>query len=300
MVLSVVVTVVDGGEALREVLRSLAAQETPPPMQVVVPWDRTVESMATLAAEFPDVEFVALGDVRTTHPPASAAGQHELFDRRRAAGLAAARGEVVAMLEDRAVPRADWARTIVRLHEQPFAVIGGAIDPAVTTATGLALYFCDFGRYGRPFAGGPATWVSDVNVSYKRATLEAIRDLWAERYQEPVVHWAIAQRGGTLFLSPEIVVAHQRRPAPLRTLLAERFAWGRLFGSIRARYLSVPQRLAYAAAGPVLPFLLLLRHGRTQRSKGRLGTYVRAIPATALMLAAWTAGEVTGYLSGEA
>ena len=58
--------------------------------------------------------------------------------------------------------------------------------------------------------------------------------------------------------------------------------------------------LAYALMGPLIPLVLFVRHARTQQQKGNLGRYMRAAPAMALLLIAWTTGEVWGYLTKRA
>jgi len=297
--LSIVVTVVEGGDALRRFLRAVRHQAESPVLEVLVPWDATLADLGPLRAEFPEVSWLALGPVDTAHPVETAAGQHELYDRRRAAGLAAAKGDLVAILEDRGAPQADWAATAVRLHrELPFAVIGGAIQPVPSRLLNWAFWVCDFSRYGLPFTAGAAAWVSDVNVTYKRAALEQTRDLWRERYQEPVVHWALQARGETLYLAPDLVVHHQLAPLRLGPLLPQRFDWGRLFGSIQARHASLPKRLARVALSPLIPLVVLARHGRVQWRRGEAARFVQAVPLLLVLLVAWTAGETWGQLTG--
>jgi hypothetical protein len=297
---SVVVTVVDGGAVLERFLEAMTTQEDAPPLEVIVPYDASIARTGDLAKRFPSVTFLDLGALVPGKPIASAAGQHELYDRRRSQGLARARGEIVAILEDRGVPRKDWARSVVRLHRQPSGVIGGAIEPANVGLLNWAFWVTDFGRYGLPFPSGPATWVSDVNVTYKRGILDSTRELWKDRFQEPVVHWALLERGETLYLSSEIVVEHNRPPATLGVLIPERFHWGRLFGEIRARHMSLAKRAAYAVLSPLIPLVLLVRHGWTQLRKGRFLRYLRAAPAVALLTTCWTLGEVVGTVTKRA
>lgn len=297
--LSVVVTIVEGGAALTRILGALRDQVDGPRLEVLVPHDSSVGSLRAERAAFPEVRFLDLGDVATERPAATAAGQHELYDRRRAAGLAASRGGLVAILEDRGAPRQDWAATVIRLHaELPAAVIGGAIEPVPSGLLNWAFWICDFSRYGLPFESGPRQWVSDVNVSYKRSAIEATRSLWRDRYQEPVVHWALQERGETLYLSNALVVLHQLAPLRLGPLLPQRFDWGRLFGAIRARHIGVANRLALVLLSPVIPFVVLVRHGRAQARRGATGRFLLAVPLLVLLLTAWTAGEVWGYITG--
>lgn len=305
-ILSVVVTVVDGGQALRRCMQALLSQERTPSMEILVPFDATVE--ATVRATAADaaggdnvsVRLVDLGAMAICGR-SGAGGQHELIDRRRAAGLAQARGELIAIVEDRAVPRPDWAATVVSLHRQfPNAVIGGAIENACDRVLNWAVYFCDFGRYQLPFVSGPRRYVSDVNVAYKRRALEQTRDIWQVRYHEPLVHWALEQAGEVLLVSPDLVVDEIRDDLRLTDLIVERLAWGRLFGSLRVRDASLARRLAYAAVSPLVPGVLFARFVRDRVVRGTpLGRLLGTAPAVLLLMCAWTAGEAAGCLAGE-
>ena len=301
MRLSVVVTIVDGGETLERCLAALAVQTGTTALEVVVPWDETVAGIPALAARFLQFRFLRMGPVATARPAAGAAGQHELFDRRRTAGLAAVTGDVVAILEDRGVPRPDWAVRLAGLHERlPHAVIGGAIENGRARAVNWAVYFCDFGRYHLPFADGPREWVSDVNIGYKRRALEQTRELWRDRYHETTVHWALQRAGETLWLAADPVVDQMRDILGWTGLISERFAWGRLFAYTRAREMSIGRRLMFAAVSPLLPLLLIARHARVQAGKRRtFGTFLRVSPIVFVLLGAWSVGEAAGYLTGE-
>jgi len=297
--LSIVVTIVDGGRFLRDFLHTTTQFRDPPPLELIVPYDESVADVAAYQAEFPHVTFMPLGKITPGRPITTEAGQHELFDRRRAAGLAAATGDIIAILEDRGHPTPDWARTVVRLHaETGKNVVGGAIDcKEPTSLLNWAFWVTDFGRYGRPFASGPAEWVSDVNVTYSRKALEATRDLWKDRFHEPVVNWHLISLGEELLLSNELVVEHVRPPATLARLLPERFHWGRLFGDIRARHFTPAKRAAYILLSPLIPPSLWVRHGITQFRKGKGGRYLLALPYIMVMTIAWTLGEVWGYIT---
>jgi hypothetical protein len=271
-------------------------------MEIIVPWDDSLEGMAGQAAPYPQVRFLPLGTLTTEKPKLSPAGQHELFDRRRAAGLSAATGELVAILEDRSVPRRDWARRAASAHESaPYNVIGGAIENGLDRLLNWAVYYCDFGRYQLPFFPGPRSYVSDVNVCYKRAALDRTRTLWASGYHETTVHWAMRRAGEVLWLDPSMVVDQVREDLTLAGLLRERVAWGRLFAFTRARESSLGRRLLHSLVTPALPFLLYWRLLRDQLGKRvTVGRFVTATPAVFLLLVAWSLGELAGYLTGRA
>ena len=292
-------TVVDGGHHLREFLVAATSLDDPPSMEIIVPFDASIKDGLTFRDAFPQVEFLDLGQIIPKRPITTEAGQHELYDRRRAAGLAAAQGEIIGMLEDRGHPRADWARNLVRLHKETGKnVFGDAIEcQEPVSLLNWTFYVTDFGRYGRPFASGPVAWVSDVNVSYSRKALEATRHIWQERFHEPLVHSFLVDNGDELFLSNELVVNHRRPPVALGHLLSERFQWGRLFGYIRAMQFSTRQRILFIAGSPLIPPLLWLRHGMLQKRKGRGLRYLMALPYVILLTTAWMLGEVWGYIT---
>lgn len=298
--LSVVVTVVDAGAALQRCLASLAAQQGAPDLEVIVPWDATLAGMEALAAQYPAMRFLRMGQVQTQRRSDGAAGQHELFDRRRAAGLGVVTGDLVAIVEDRGVPRPDWATTFIRLHaEMPHAVIGGGVELGRQTLLNRAVFACDFARYQPPFVAGPREYVTDVNICYKRRAIEQTRSLWQERYHETTVHWALIRAGETLFLNPVPLVDQLRDGLSLSRVWQERIDWGRLFAYTRARESSLGKRLIWLTLSPVLPAVLLWRILRQTASKGLpLAPALAAAPATLLLLTGWCVGEMIGYLTG--
>lgn len=275
-------------------------------MEILVPYDVTVKAVARIVRDAqrpggPPIRGLNLGRLVTRRSARTAAGQHELIDRRRSAGLLAARGALVGILEDRGVPRADWAATAVQLHrELPHQVIGGAVENGREHTLNWAVYFCDFGRYQRPFEPGPRRYVSDVNVVYKRHALEQTRDIWRVSYHEPLVHWALERAGATLYVSPELVVDQMRDGLRIGALLRERVAWGRLFGALRVRDASVARRLGLAMASPLVPGVLFLRLLRDQiMRRVSLPQLARAVPVTLALMAAVGLGELIGVVSGD-
>ncbi|MCG3160958.1 MAG: hypothetical protein JMDDDDMK_02034 [Acidobacteria bacterium] len=296
--LSIIITVVSGKAALRRCLEALAPQIDSSETEVIAPYDQWSAEAGDLAQEFPQVHFYFYDDpgVASSSTPSRA---HRLYDRRRAVGLAQARGRIIAMTEDHAVPSDDWVRQILAAHGQPYAVIGGAIENAVDRPLNWALYYCDFGRYGKPMAGGEAEYVSDVNVSYKREALAAIREVWRDAYQETTVHWALRSRGETLYLDPRLVV-HQHRPAlSWWQAYRERVEWGRVFAETRVTAVSFWRRLFYAAGSPALPVLLLARVLKQMRRQRRAPRQIiQTLPVAGVLLTGWALGELIGYITG--
>ena len=297
--MSVVITVVDGGDVLRRFLDAMIGQVNAPSMELLLPYDATAREIGRLAPEYPQVKFIDMGAVPTVRPVNTAAGQHELYDRRRAAGLHQAKATtLIAILEDRAPPRPDWAATMTRLHaELPNGIIGGAIECAPGDLLNWAFWACDFSRYGLPFESGPRTWVSDVNVCYKRRCMDMTRDIWNERFNEAKVHWTLMERGEELYLTNEAIVDYKTPYESLLGVLPERFHWGRLFGCVRAGHVSPLKRAWFVLTGPAIPFVLFLRHAKVQRELGNQRRFRAAAPFMLPLLFAWTSGEVWGYVT---
>ncbi len=296
--ISIVMTIVDGGQTLVDCLDALMKQEGGYKIEVLIPYDQVTLDAGELADHYPDFTFINLGEILGGGMPKDALAMHRFYDTRRAEALKVARGRLIGIIEDRGLPAPNWVSEMISLHDKyPHGVIGGAVDNAIDSLWNWAIFFCDFGRYQAPIHVENPEYVTDTNIVYKADTLMRHRALWDERYVESELHWAMARAGETMMISDRAVTSQNRPPMPLHTLLSERFHWARMFGQVRGAEISLLQRLKYAGAAPILPFVLLLRHGRRQWDKGRhMGVFYRAVPRTLLLLIAWSAGEFTGYL----
>lgn len=295
--ISVVVTVVDGGEALRRCLDALSSQERAPRLEVVIPYDDTMRDVGTLASRFPDFRFLDLGRLAES-APRNEFEKHELYDRRRTGGLKIAAAPLVAMIEDRGAPRADWARAMVDAHARHAdAVIGGAVENRPSDLKRWAIFFVDFSRYQAPFDNIHPEYVTDTNICYKREALWEVSSVWAYKYQEAAVNWALRDRGFALRLDPAPRTVQSRGPIGLRAMAGERFNWGRVYGEQRARSAPFPARIKWMAMTPLLPPLLYLRHfGKQLRVKRHIGAFLAATPITLFLVTFWALGELRGYL----
>jgi hypothetical protein len=298
--LTVLLTVVSGEEAVREHLTVLTKQIDFEKAEIIVPFDKWSSNVGSLVSEFPAVHFHFIEDLGFASDDLISAHQHRLYDRRRAVGLRLSKGRIVAMTEDHARPADDWVRQIIAAHEQPYDVIGGAVENGVDQSLNRAWYYCDFGRYGRPFKPGEVSYLSDVNLAYKREALIAIRDVWAEAYHETTVHRALQKQGKRLFLDIRPVVYQNRPQLTMRQVLSERIAWGRVFAEERCKEILSLNRFLFAAGSLLLPLLLFVRsfqHMRRQKQPAR--AMFSTLPIVFLLLIGWSVGELLGYLTGE-
>jgi len=297
LALSVVVAPVSRGAFLAAALQALEAQTGAPAFEVIVPFDDSVEGIDGLRARFPEVTYLAVEGTAALGRSGDPGVAHLAIDRRRAAALAAARGDVVALTDEWSLPAADWCAELVRAHRAPHAVIGGAIACGRDRTVNWALFFMDAGRYQNPLPEGPAVFVTDVNVSYKRTALERC-DVWRKEYHETRLHDALRAQGQGLWLTPRLVVAVDRRDLGLAAALRERFAWARLYAGRRAREVPAPTRALLALGAPLLAAILPWRQFRMSWKRGaHRGAFLRCLPVLLLMDLVWAAGETTGYLT---
>ncbi len=298
--LSVVLRVVGGDRFLHRCLQVLTLHARSNEIEFIIPTDATVLGVEAARREFPGLLFVDAGELPANRLRQSPGTAHDLLDRRTAQGLARARGRVIAIIEDNHVPATDWCDQIVTAHrELAHAVIGGCVLHGGQGLVSWASYFLDFGRYQPPFAEGPAEYLTDTNISYKREALESVREKWAESYNEVIVNWALASRGATLWRRPQMVVRLDRGHRRLRTMMMERFFWGRLFASVRVKEISLARRLLHAFTTPALVAVLLARSAiKAWSAPGHFKWFVMALPATLALTVAWCAGEFVGYVTG--
>lgn len=295
--LSVVVALISGRpEHLETCLTALTQQADPPAMEIVVPCDKRVGDVSRFRARFPVVHFIPSSGK-------SAGGNsdwsREHHDELRAQGLQHARGEIVALTEDHCKVGERWCATIDKEHAAAHAVIGGAVENGTNRLLNWAVYFCDFGRYQNPVLRGPAEFLSDCNIAYKRKALEATADLWKDAYHEESVNWALRKLGHSFWQCPEMVVWQQREKMSLTAALRERYVWGRSYAGTRVAESEPEKRLFYAAFSFLLPALLLARMGaNVLRKRRHVVKFILAAPLAALLTVGWSVGEFIGYVTG--
>jgi hypothetical protein len=159
------------------------------------------------------------------------------------------------------------------------------------------VWFCDFGRYQNPLPEGPAEFVSDSNVAYRRAALDTVASAWRDDYHETAVHWAMIAAGFDLCTTPRVLVWQARSGLSLGAALGERYVWARSFAGTRARLIGL-RRFVLAAFTPVLPLVMTWRLAVTAFRRGRWrGRFVACLPLILLLQGVWAVGELVGYVT---
>lgn len=218
----------------------------------------------------------------------------------RSAGIAAARGRLVAVTEDHCVPRRDWCRRLIDAQERTgWAVVGGGVENASTERlVDWAVYFCEYSQHMDPVAEGPSTSIPGMNVAYDMEALDGLADTFAAGMWENFLHDQLRAAGHGLGLTADAVVGHQKYfTVPM--FLAERFHYSRAYAGARVAGRSRATRYGWAMASLGLPPLLLARITRNAARNGKhMRWLVRSSPLVVLFSVAWAVGECYGYLAG--
>jgi hypothetical protein len=219
----------------------------------------------------------------------------------RWAGVRRSTGDLVGTIESRVVPDRDWCALMIDAHaHNPAApVVGGPVTmSAGGTPRDWGLYFCEYGLFAPPITPGEVDELSGANLCYKRAALETVRDLTDAGCWETKLHERWHEQGRIVWLSTATVSFENSMS--VGQMIQQRFAYGRGYAAARFDARRRTRRLTYAAISPLLPLVLLARLARSLGGKGLMGRFWRSSHWILLCMSAWAAGEMLGYLFGDA
>jgi hypothetical protein len=216
--------------------------------------------------------------------------------------MQAARGQVVALTEDHALPRTGWIAAALRAHaEHPeAAAIGGAIENGTTD--GLiewASYFTTQGPHMAPLGNQvvPAT-TNEANVSYKRSVLERVDPDEGTGFMAVLFNRRLAESGETLRVDDRMVVDHFETTGFWPTTVIH-FHNGRSIGGFRRERGMSHEDWVRMAVALMLPAWRTVRVLRTGLAKRRLRRQLLASAPWALWLEyVQGIGHLTGYVAG--
>lgn len=220
--------------------------------------------------------------------------------RANAAGVRHALAKLVALAEDHCFPEPGWAEALVRAHDGPWAAVGPVICNAnPESAISWADYLIGYGPWADPTPSGEVSFLPGHNSSYKREVLLGFGpQLEAMLESETVFHQHLRANGQRLYLCAEARTAHVNF-SRLDSWLRVQVHNGRVFAAARRANWSIPRRLLYAAASPLIPLVrcyrivtALLRPGRPKRE------LMRVLPILSMGLALDGFGQMLGYASG--
>jgi hypothetical protein len=206
-------------------------------------------------------------------------------------------GEIVALLEDDCIVSEDWCRGVIEAHQDDSSVaIGGPVEPdSYQKALDWAVYFCEYGRFMRPFSGTVSA-LSGNNVTYKRGALTDVKD--GSGFYEVMLHWQWQQHGEALSAYDGLEIHNVNRWS-LVNVTTSPYHHGRAFAGMRIRGQPWYRRLFFVGMSITLPLVQMMRQVRVVTSRKRYAwEFVRALPWIVVFLIGWSLGEFVGYLRG--
>jgi hypothetical protein len=287
--LSVVIAARNAGPVIGECLAALRAQRESERAEVIVADCSTDGTGELVRDRLPGARLLHFDEVLTVP---------ELRGR----GIAAATGEIIAILDPFSIADEDWHSEVLRAHEQrPNLVIGGAVDlhPALQgSLLAWAAYINEYGMFMPPVAPGEVDIVPGSNVSYKR---QALFDGPRPRYPvfwKTFANWEAEAGGSRPWLTPRVVVK-LRKPVPFLDFLRTRYDHGRCFAGMRVAEAARGEKLRRALTAPLLPGVLQWRWSRVYWAKRRRRRpFLLTLPLQIALFSVWAWGELRGYLGG--
>jgi glycosyltransferase involved in cell wall biosynthesis len=281
--LSVVIASVNGMPYLGRCLDALA--ERAPEAEVVVADWTDEATRAQVRERWPSVKLLSFDEQKT-------------IPELRAAGVFAATGPVVALIEDHCLVAPGWAGLLEAAHADGHDVAGGPIRNVVTERIrDWAAFFCEYSAVMEPMPHGPVAGLPGMNVSYGPKALAAIDDLLREGRWETWLHPRLQERGFELWCEPAAVVEHDK-DFDLGEFLSQRYHYSRSYAGMRNADLGA-RRILYALGTPLLIPLLYARMARNVFARGRArGQFLLATPLVLLYTVVWAFGEAVGYAFG--
>lgn len=265
-------------------LRTIENQCENGKVEVIVVDNSTDETAEIIRREFPAVKLIE-------------ADKDKFIPELWGIGIGESTGEVVALTTTHFVPAENWLAEILRAQKSKYAGIGGAIENDKNAGlVTWAVYFCRYSPYMLPFTEDEVVDFAADNASYKRGSLERVKDSMTEGFWETFVHREMKKEDLPLQKNPRIIVYHHRSFS-FADFVKQRFSHGRQFGETRSARMSGARRAAFVVLSPLIPFIYLFRITRRVLSKKRnTGKFFLSLPVLMLFLLSWAAGEGRGYL----
>jgi GT2 family glycosyltransferase len=263
---SVVVCSFNGERWMRGCLEALSALDYPR-YEVIVVDDGSTDATARVASEFEWVRLIST--------------ENGGLSRARNVGLEAARGELVAYLDDDAWPEPSWLSHLVRaLMTGPHVAVGG---PNIAPPDDGLAADCVANAPGGPthvlLSDAEAEHIPGCNMAFRAQTLRAIDGFdptFRVAGDDVDVCWRLQERGETIGFAPSAMVWHHRRPS-LRGFLRQQFHYGMAEALLERKWPERYNRRGHVTwAGRVYGNSLAVTMNR-RRSRIQYGTWGQAL-----------------------
>jgi hypothetical protein len=288
--LSVVVVALIGRDALSDCLDRLPLDE----IECIVVFIKGMRSSSRWERRYPSVVFVEAPD--------------EPVPRRRQRAVMAAKGDVVALLEDTSWPDEGWCTAVRGAFTDPETVaVGGPVKIAPTLESRCqALGWSEYGAFaptqvaqqiskgagqGEPIRTGR---VPGNNMAFRRCELlELSRDGLIEGF----VCARLLAQGRQILYVPQMLVtlsACDQRNVSLVTRLHH----GRIYAASRLRGMGLSAKILHLAKTTLLPIVLTSRAMSAMKAASSSSVSFPVLIWVSLMASAWALGEAVGSMTG--
>ena len=294
--LSVIVIPLLGGAQLRACLDALPGSGT----EVIVVCSDTRQAEAARHAEYRSVRVID--------------GSGLTVPQRRALGVSAAAGEIVALIEDTSLPDPAWCNAVLDAFASPATGAAGGPTPISPDLPPRyeALAWSEYGRFhetrahrlalspagakaGEPF---PIGRLPGNNMACLRDKALALSERQEGSLYEFEISADMQDQGLDILFVPSMRVTYTALDTR-NASLASRLNHGRLFASARTDGRGMGQRLVWAAKSCLLPLILSARTLANMTAPG--ATLPRQLTIAGWVVAmetAWALGEFLGYVLG--
>jgi hypothetical protein len=215
--------------------------------------------------------------------------------RLRRIGLEAARGRVVAFLEDSCVARPGWAEAWIAAFEDPELVAASGLvehDDQDASLLDRAVVFCEYAPFLPPARTGRPGRLAGNNFAVLREV--ALKNSASEVHETAL----LASVRGAVRIVERAIVRHVRR-FDGRAAFGDRFRFGLEYGRLRTVGAPPIVRWAGLVAGPAIFGAQVIRlAGTIFRNRRYLARFVESLPITLALLATWSLGEWLGWTLG--
>ena len=288
-VVSVIIASYNAATTIGDTLESLDRQTARRQCEIIVVDSSTDGTAGLVKKLFPDTRLLEFSS-------------RKYCGDARNAGIRVARGRIMAMTDADCIAGPSWVENIIRAHEDPHPVVGGAIACGNPESyVGWGAYFTEFSQWQPSRSPRFVEDMAGANISYKKGVFEAHGTFIEGMYcSDTEFHWRFAGEGHGIRFDPSIVVFH-RNLDRLGRFLRHELSHGMSFARMRCRAMSFSfaRRALYALLSPLIFLKLLARNAIRSLLFGAYRvSYVKALPVTVLGILCWVAGEAAGYALG--
>jgi hypothetical protein len=250
-------------------------------LQVLIPAAEAAAAEVVIVGDLEAVDQPPADSVRLIHMPVT----DKLLLHRR--GLQEARGDVVAIGEDHAVPRPEWWSALIRAHgEHPeaAAVAGCLVNATNQTVAGRANFLAFAAAWQPPMPALPSRRPPPCSaLSFKRAALEGVGSEDPGWFEAELIPTLFAE--GKIVADERVVVDHHQDHGSLWSIR-------NAFDSARSSYGYMRPRLSAAKRRRQARWVVrnIPRRLRAEAREGAEGTRLRAPESALLTLIVLAAG----------